>query len=222
MTQTAPQADSHAHAGLMDRIYGWQKHIYDLTRKPYLLGRDPMIARLDAAPDHHVLEIGCGTGRNLIAAAKRYPEARFYGVDISSVMLEVAEESVRRAGLADRIVLAQGDARDFDAVALFGRERFERVYFSYALSMIPEWPRALAHGYGLCAPGGRVLTVDFGAQEKLPAWFRWILVRWLAVFHVAPCTELFDRVRGVKPDAAPEPDCLSLYGGYAWLTDQAL
>ena len=30
----------------MDRQYRWQRHIYDLTRLPYLLGRDRLIAEL--------------------------------------------------------------------------------------------------------------------------------------------------------------------------------
>ena len=61
---------------LMDRMYRHQRHIYDLTRKFYLLGRDRLIAALDPAAGD-VLEIGCGTGRNLILAARRYPNARF-------------------------------------------------------------------------------------------------------------------------------------------------
>src|ERR1700721_738184 len=52
-------------AGLMDRMYRRQRHIYDLTRKFYLLGRDQMIDRLAPPPDARVLEIGGGTGANL-------------------------------------------------------------------------------------------------------------------------------------------------------------
>ena len=61
-------------AALMDRMYRRQRHIYDLSRKYYLLGRDEAIARLDPAPGDGVLEIGCGTGRNLIKAAQAYPD----------------------------------------------------------------------------------------------------------------------------------------------------
>ena len=109
------------HGQLMDGVYRYQRHIYDLTRKYYLLGRDGLIADLNPPAGGAVLEIGCGTGRNLIAVGKAWPKARLYGVDISEAMLDTARASVARAGMADRVTLAQGDACGFDPQALFGR-----------------------------------------------------------------------------------------------------
>ena len=86
-------------AALMDRMYRRQRHIYDLSRKFYLLGRDEAIAGLDAGPGDRVLEIGCGTGRNLVKLARAYPEARLFGLDVSREMLASASAAVgsRRA-----------------------------------------------------------------------------------------------------------------------------
>ena len=50
----------------MNRMYRWQRHIYDGTRRYYLLGRDRLIANLRPDAGTTVLEIGCGTGRNLV------------------------------------------------------------------------------------------------------------------------------------------------------------
>ena len=69
-------AKGEGHAALMDGVYRGQRHIYDLTRKYYLLGRDRMIDELQPPVGGHVLEIGCGTGRNLIAAARCWPGAQ--------------------------------------------------------------------------------------------------------------------------------------------------
>ncbi len=85
-------------AALMDRMYRRQRHIYDLSRKFYLLGRDEAIARLRPAPGDKVLEIACGTGRNLIQLARAYPEARLFGLDVSREMLATAAASTARAG----------------------------------------------------------------------------------------------------------------------------
>jgi S-adenosylmethionine-diacylgycerolhomoserine-N-methlytransferase len=208
-------AGSVSPSDLMDRVYRHQRHIYDATRKYFLLGRDHLIARLDPPAGGHVLELGCGTGRNLIAAARRYPQACFYGVDISSEMLVTARKNVAAAGLHDRIVLGQGDATRLDPAAALGLQRFERVFFSYSLSMIPPWQQALAHGAALVAPGGRLSLVDFGQQNELPAWFRRLLFAWLRQFHVSPPADLADAVVQTAVDLAAPFSFVALYRGYA-------
>ncbi len=78
----------------MDAMYRHQRHIYDLTRKFYLFGHDQLLASLPAPPGAAVLEMGCGTGRNLVKLARRAPAARLYGVDVSRVMLDTAAHSL--------------------------------------------------------------------------------------------------------------------------------
>ena len=199
---------------LMDSVYRHQRHIYDATRKYFLLGRDHLIDRLEPPDGSSVLELGCGTGRNLIAAARRYPKARFYGVDISQEMLTTAGRRVARADLDDRIRLAQGDATRFDP-AVFGRQGFERVFFSYSLSMIPPWRQALAQGAVLVAPGGRLSLVDFGQQDGLPRSFKALLFAWLARFHVHPPPDLADAVAQIVADLGASVSFADLYRGYA-------
>src|SRR5258708_34173670 len=72
---------------LMNRIYRHQRHVYDFTRKYFLLGRDRVIAEMAAHDGDRVLEIGCGTGRNLIVAARKYPGPRCFGIDVWTDML---------------------------------------------------------------------------------------------------------------------------------------
>ena len=62
--------DSADHSDLMDRIYRHQRYIYDITRKYYLFGRDRMIRELDLKPGDRLVEVGCGTARNLVRIAK--------------------------------------------------------------------------------------------------------------------------------------------------------
>lgn len=206
---------SGGHGGLMDSVYRHQRHIYDLSRKYYLLGRDGLIADLAPPRGGAVLEIGCGTGRNLISAGKAWPEARLYGVDISAAMLETARRAVAKAGMADRVVLAQGDGCGFDPQALFGRAQFERVFISYALSMIPNWQRALRQGAQCAAPAGKLEVVDFGQQDGLPGLWKRALFGWLARFHVSPRAELRQAIEGLARDMGGFPHSRSLYRGYA-------
>ncbi len=208
---------AQGHSALMDQVYRRQRHIYDATRKYFLLGRDRLLDALDPPEGGRVLEVGCGTGRNLIRAARLHPQAIFHGFDISAEMLRTARANVEKAGLSGRIRLAQADATDLDAAALFGAADFDRVFFSYTLSMIPDWRAALAQGFAALAPEGRVLAVDFGQQGRLPAAFRWVLLRWLALFHVAPRAGLRAGFAQAAQEAGAQAECTSLHRDYAWL-----
>ncbi|CDX30176.1 Type 11 methyltransferase [Mesorhizobium plurifarium] len=206
-----------SHAELMDGVYRWQRHIYDLTRKYYLLGRDRLIHGLDVPQGGTVLELGCGTGRNIALAARRYPQARFFGLDISAEMLETANAAVAREGLSNKVSLARGDATDFDAKALFGIERFDRVFVSYSLSMIPGWEKTVSAALAALAPGGSLHVVDFGQQEGLPRWFRALLRGWLRKFHVTPRASLRDVLESESQRTSATFRFRTLYRGYAWL-----
>lgn len=182
MTGTAAAQD---HAALMDKVYRGQRHIYDFTRKYYLFGRDRLIRDLDAAPGMAVLEVGCGTGRNLELIADAWPGVACHGFDISSEMLKSAG-----ARLGTRAQLAQGDATRFDSNVLFGRGGFDRVVLSYTLSMIPGWQAALAQAAAALSPGGVLHAVDFGDLSGLPPPLRGALRAWLAKYHVSPRLDL--------------------------------
>ncbi|MBR0553584.1 class I SAM-dependent methyltransferase [Stakelama marina] len=204
------------HAGHMDAIYRTQRHFYDLTRKYYLLGRDALIADLAPPPGGTVLEIGCGTARNAITAARRWPDARFFGYDISEAMLETARTNLKRAGLEGRVHLARGDAMFDEGASLFGCDAFDRVFMSYTLSMIPDWQAAIRLAAKSVAAGGALHIVDFGQQEHLPGWFRAGLFAWLAKFDVTPRRALPVVLEQVAADEDMLLDFRAPYRGYAW------
>ena len=208
---TEPSSDRR----LMDSIYRRQRHIYDLSRRYYLLGRDRLVAELKPPAGSSVLEIGCGTGRNLIAAAALYPQARLFGLDLSEEMLKTARAALARHGLSHAVAIAAADAASFEPLPLFGVPVFDRIYFSYTLSMIPAWERAIAHAWKHVAPGGQLLVVDFGQSEALPPPFRAVLWWWLDKFHVTPRAALHDVLAGMARPERAHLGFAPLYGGYA-------
>jgi S-adenosylmethionine-diacylgycerolhomoserine-N-methlytransferase len=195
---TAGKPDTQPdHGALMDSVYRGQRHIYDITRKYFLFGRDRMIAQLDADAGASVLEIGCGTGRNLAIVARRWPQTRLHGIDISREMLASAS-----ARLGTSAIVAQADATLFAPQALLGRAAFNRLIFSYVLSMIPDWQKALDHAATLLAPGGSLHVIDFGNCRGLPAPIRAALRAWLARFHVTPRGTLADHCAALASGSA--------------------
>lgn len=168
----------------MDRMYRVTRHIYDITRAYYLLGRDRMLERVETSDETATLEVGCGTARNLIKLAKRPHCGHLYGLDASHEMLETAANSIRKAG-GGEIVLRQGLAEQLDAQKMFGRESgFDTIFFSYCLSMVPAWEGAIEAALANLKPGGKLVIVDFWDQADLPRWFAAGLKKWLALFHV--------------------------------------
>lgn len=216
VTVMARDGEDRDHGRLMDRIYRRQRHFYDLTRRYYLLGRDRLIENLAPRPGATVLEVGCGTGRNLVRAARLHPQAELFGVDISCEMLATACHAAMRAGTGDRIHLAAGDATRFHPYAVFGFSRFDRIFMSYTLSMIPDWQAALAQAACNLAPGGSLHIVDFGQQERLPSWFRALLRSWLSRFHVTPRGNLEAALHVLAEKLNADLEFRSLYRGYAW------
>lgn len=150
------------HAARMDAKYRRVRHVYDLTRKYFLFGRDHALELLDAPSASSILEIGCGTGRNLLSIARSAPGAEVHGLDISEEMLKSA---AAKTAYLKNVTLRQGDATTLDSERLFGTRNYDAVLMSYSLSMVPDWKSALAKAIKAVGPGGRLVIVDFGRFE---------------------------------------------------------
>lgn len=206
------------HAALMDSVYRSQRYIYDFTRKYYLLGRDRLILGLGAQPGQAVVEIGCGTARNLIKMARLYPATSFYGLDASEEMLKTARMAIARAGLCGRIRLVQGLAENLSAAAFDRTAPFDHAIFSYSISMIPDWKQALISASSEIGETGRVHLVDFGDLTGLGSFGAKLLEGWLRIFHVAPRVEILRRLEAAAPENAFETGELTLLPArYAFL-----
>ena len=196
-----------AEASPLPGYYRLHARIYDATRWSFLFGRDRLVrlAAEAAARDGldrpaRVAEIGCGTGRNLLALSRALPGASITGVDLCRPMLERARRAVSRSACPARLCCAAYGPGSFASGSL------DLVVFSYALTMFnPGWDAALDTAREHLAPGGLLAVVDF--DDTPAAWFR----AWMAVNHVrldghlAP--ELQSRFKPCRLEAWPA------YGG---------
>jgi len=178
---------SHA----MDRIYRFQRHFYDVTRPLFLFGRDTLLRRMAVRENDRVLEVGCGTARNLLKLHGLERSAQLYGLDASQEMLATARWNVQRRGLDRRVRLEHGLAEELCHERTFGlRERFDVIFFSYSLSMIPSCVPAFDAAFASLKPGRSLYIVDFCDQARFPRLARVLLGRWLAWFGVHHRPEL--------------------------------
>lgn len=195
----------------MDRMYRFQRHVYDPTRKYYLLGRDRTLGAMALPPGARALEIGCGTGRNLLRLAALYPDRHLVGVDASAAMLETAARRIAAAGLERRIRLFHCLAENFR-----DPQGFDAVLFSYSLSMMPSWAAALDRALAHLRPGGALHAVDFWDQAGLPAWFGALLRRWLARFGVVHRPAVLAAFQALAEQGAGRMDLDAVAGRYAY------
>ena len=199
----------------MDRIYGLQRHIYDFTRPLILPGRNRLLDGIEMPPRGRLLEVGCGTARNIARLARRFPEASFVGLDASREMLRTAARRMARRGLSARVALRHGLAQDLAGGLSGDADRpFDAVVLSYTLSMIEEPEAVLDGAMGCIVPGGKLHIVDFWSASRWPAVVRRALAAWMGLFGVAhrPAVERWLQARG---KAVAEFHVL--LGGYAFL-----
>lgn len=88
--------DKQQQHDTMQRYYRLHAKIYDATRWSFLYGRDAVLNHIpiDKNAEIEILEVGCGTGKNLISLAKRFPKAKLLGLDVSADMIRTTRNKI--------------------------------------------------------------------------------------------------------------------------------
>ena len=128
----------------------------------YLPTADPsvrgMLELANVGPADTVYDLGCGDGRIVIAAAREFG-ARGVGIEIDPQLVREARENARKAGVADKVEIRQGNMFEVDlspatVVALYLLEHLN-------LRLRPKLQRELK-------PGSRVVSHVFGMGDWKP------------------------------------------------------
>jgi S-adenosylmethionine-diacylgycerolhomoserine-N-methlytransferase len=202
----------------LNKLYRFQRHFYDLTRRFFLFGRDSMLREMNVQPGERVLEIACGTGRNLLELSRLVPPARLYGLDASDEMLKTAASKLDAQDLQKYIVLRQGLAEDFSFQDTFGLGApFDKIFISYSLSMFPAWRAALENALCNLKPGGDLYILDFWDGAALPGWFNRLLRWWLGLFKVYARPEFFEFLKASSSEGTGESDVSAVGRRYAFI-----
>ena len=161
-----------AHSSPSRRRYDSVARVYDgVTELFYGHARRVAIEHLQLKPGSIVLDVACGTGLNFPYIVARLGDAGvLVGVDGSSGMIEKARERARRNRWDSLVRLIEYDARALSRELIAdlipdGRE-VDRVLFTLALSVIPDWERVFRKAFELLAPGGRCVIMDAYAPRS--------------------------------------------------------
>lgn len=104
-----------------------------------------------------LLEVGCGSGAHIRAAAERNPDLTAVGVELQESAAAAARRNIADWGLADRVRIEVGDIRD-----LTGHGEYDLVTLHQNIYYFPaaEQPALLAHLRTFLAPGGTLLVTS--------------------------------------------------------------
>ena len=171
------------HAERLESFYKGQAETYDGFRGRLLHGRESLFQSLPVPKNGIWIDMGGGTGANLEALGPGlHTLGQVYLVDLCPSMLEIAHRRITQNGWSN-VTPVEADVTTFQP-----RDRpVQAVTFSYSLTMMPDWQKALAHARGLLCPGGHIGVVDFyispsrwslplpchswGHRQFWPRWF---------------------------------------------------
>jgi arsenite methyltransferase len=128
--------------------------------------RDGLLDSLHLRGDETVLDVGCGHGLLLIAAAKRLPRGRSIGIDLWSQVdqgnnsREATLENAKLEGVADRVEVHDGDMRKLP----FPDASMDAVVANLAIHNISNREgrrEAISEIVRVLKPGGQAALMDF-------------------------------------------------------------
>ncbi|MFC2090449.1 methyltransferase domain-containing protein [Bacteroidota bacterium] len=141
---------------------------------------------LDIQENDHILDLGCGTGKNaFLMAEKLGPAGHITGVDLSPVM---EKQFLQKHGQDKRITFI----RDRIDIPIKLDKEYDKILISFVIHGFPHQVREeiLRNAYQHLKPGGKIFILDFAEfkLEEMPIHHRFI-------FEKVECVYAFDYIK---------------------------
>lgn len=128
------------------------------------LGCGQAMELADLQPGEVVVDLGCGSGKDAVAAARIVgKEGRVIGVDMTEAMLERARERRQEAGL-DNISFLLGKVEDLPVET----GTVDVVISNCVINHVPDKAGAYREVHRVLKPGGRFVIADVASKYRLP------------------------------------------------------
>lgn len=139
---------------------------YDALNSLLSLGRDAAWRRKFAeiaatSAPQNVLDVASGTGEVAFALARRLPEVRVLGTDLSESMIDVAQGKCRGKGFGDRLRFAAGDAEKISADS----RSFDLLTVAFGVRNFQNRKAALNEFYRVVRHGGALMIMEFSEPK---------------------------------------------------------
>ena len=121
-----------------------------------IFSTERLFQKLSLGPNDYVLEIGCGSAKDLCRLVEKY-NCRAIGVDSSDLILKFAKDRLRKTGLSSKITIIKGDVTNMN---FFNDGQFDVVIAQSVLATIPDKGKAAAEVSRVLKSGGRFGDIE--------------------------------------------------------------
>jgi SAM-dependent methyltransferase len=115
-----------------------------------------LFQKLSLTPEDFVLEIGCGSARDLCRLVENY-DCRAIGVDSSNLILKFAERRMQKTGLSSKIRIIKGDVTNMN---FFNDSQFDIVIAQSVLATIIDKDKAVREVSRVLKSGGHFGDIE--------------------------------------------------------------
>jgi SAM-dependent methyltransferase len=115
-----------------------------------------LFQKLSLTPKDYVLEIGCGSAKDLCKLVENYG-CRAVGVDSSDLILKFAEDRVQKTGLSSKITIIKGDVENMN---FFNDSQFDAVIAQSVLATVLDKDKAVREVSRVLKSGGHFGDIE--------------------------------------------------------------
>ena len=160
---TQPKLPQLGSGQMFDRI----ARRYDFVNRVLSLGLDKSWRRrtvrsLQLGEHPRVLDLATGTGDLAVDIARMTPGATVIGLDPSPGMLAIARDKMAKKGLADRVILVEGDAQALP----YADCEMDAVTIAFGIRNVPDRACALREMARVVRPGGRIAILELSEGRR--------------------------------------------------------
>jgi demethylmenaquinone methyltransferase/2-methoxy-6-polyprenyl-1,4-benzoquinol methylase len=146
----------------MREMFGAVAPWYDIMNTLMSLGLDRgwrrrVVSLSCLSADGLLLDVGAGTGRITIEAARAFPEAGIVAVDITPEMMAIGMQAS-----PSNVTWVRADALHLP----FGSGTFDAVTSGFLMRNVPDVPLAFSEQLRVLKPGGRAVCLDAGPESS--------------------------------------------------------
>jgi demethylmenaquinone methyltransferase/2-methoxy-6-polyprenyl-1,4-benzoquinol methylase len=147
--------------GQIARRYDFLNHLLSFGVDHYWRWRTVRLVR--PSGQLPILDVCTGTGDLAFAYDRAANKSvTIIGADFCHEMLDVARKKAAKANVAERITFIEADAQNTPLHS----DTFQIVCVAFGLRNVADTDRGLAEMTRVCAPGGRVVVLEF----SMPTW----------------------------------------------------